>query len=86
MAGHGVAFAGVGEILGKGADGKAFALFNLATWGMSIVGPYLGGLLYSLSGDMPFYVASLLLVIGGLILIRQGSTIHVVKEVLERQG
>lgn len=86
MAGHGVAFAGVGEILGKGADGKAFALFNLATWGMSIVGPYLGGLLYSFSGNMPFYVASLLLVVGGLMLIRQGSTIHVVKEVLERQG
>ena len=86
MAGHGVAFAGVGEILGKGADGKAFALFNLATWGMSIVGPYLGGLLYSLSGDMPFYVSSLLLVAGGLMLIRQGSTIHVVKEVLKRQG
>lgn len=86
MAGHGVAFAGVGEILGKGADGKAFALFNLATWGMSIVGPYLGGLFYSFSKNMPFYTASLFLVVGGLMLIRQGSTIHVVEEVLNRQG
>ncbi|HPZ92980.1 MAG TPA: MFS transporter [Bacillota bacterium] len=86
MAGHGVAFAGVREVLGKAADGKAFALFNLATWGMSIVGPYLGGVFYSFSANMPFHVASVLLVFGGLLLIRQGSTIRIVKEVLEKQG
>lgn len=86
MAGHGVAFAGVGEVLGDGADGKAFALFNLATWGASIVGPYLGGFFYSTSENTPFYIAALLLVVGGTMLIRQGSTIHVVGEVRKGQG
>jgi len=86
MAGHGVAFAGVGEVLGSSADGKAFALFNLATWGASIVGPYLGGLLYSASENMPFYIAAVLLVVGGTMLIRQGSATHSVREVLKGQG
>ncbi|MDD2202262.1 MAG: MFS transporter [Firmicutes bacterium] len=86
MAGHGVAFAGVGEVLGSSADGKAFALFNLATWGASIVGPYLGGLLYSASKNMPFYIAAVLLVVGGTMLIRQGSATHCVREVLKGQG
>ncbi len=86
MAGHGVAFAGVGEVLGSSADGKAFALFNLATWGASIVGPYLGGLLYSASENMPFYIAAVLLVVGGTMLIRQGSATRGVREVLKGQG
>lgn len=54
MAGQGVALAGVGEVLGGAATGRAFALFNVAVATSSIIGPYVGGVLYERSPAMPF--------------------------------
>ncbi|MEA4884732.1 MAG: MFS transporter [Clostridia bacterium] len=72
MAGQGVVLAGVGEVLGDRADGKAFALFNLAMSGVSVAGPYLGGLMYSVSQGGPFYAAAGITAVGGLLLLQQG--------------
>lgn len=76
MAGQGVVYAGVGEILGQRADGKAFALFSLAMSGASVAGPYLGGALYTNTPATPFYVSAALMTIGSCVLIRLGTMIR----------
>jgi len=76
MAGQGVVYAGMGEILGDRTDGKAFALFSLAMSTASIAGPYLGGAIYDRSTSTPFYLAAGLLAVGGLLLVKEGLAIR----------
>jgi len=76
MAGQGVVYAGVSEILGDRTDGKAFALFSLAMSTVSITGPYLGGAIYDRSTSTPFYLAAGLLAVGGLLLAKEGLAIR----------
>ncbi|HNY69101.1 MAG TPA: hypothetical protein PKM09_10340, partial [Bacillota bacterium] len=76
MAGQGVVYAGVGEILGERADGKAFALFSLAMSTVSIFGPYMGGAMYARSRSTPFYLAAGLVAVGGALLVREGIAIR----------
>lgn len=76
MAGQGVVYAGVGEILGERADGKAFALFSLAMSTVSIFGPYMGGAMYARSRSTPFYLAAGLVAVGGALLAREGIAIR----------
>ena len=76
MAGQGVVYAGVGEILGERADGKAFALFSLAMSTVSIFGPYMGGAMYARSRGTPFYLAAGLVAVGGALLVREGIAIR----------
>jgi MFS family permease len=79
MAGQGVIYAGVGEILGPKAGGKAFALLSLAMAGVSVVGPYLGGFLYAGSPARPFVVAGAIAAAGALALARLGIAISSVR-------
>ncbi len=76
MAGQGVVYAGVGEILGERADGRAFALFSLAMSTVSVFGPYLGGAIYARSPSAPFYLAAGLVAIGGSLLVKEGLAIR----------
>jgi len=76
MAGQGVVYAGVGEILGDRTDGKAFALLSLAMSTVSIAGPYLGGAIYDHSRSTPFYLAAGLVAVGGLLLVKEGLAIR----------
>jgi MFS family permease len=76
MAGQGVVYAGVGEILGERADGRAFALFSLAMSTVSVFGPYLGGAMYARSQSAPFYLAAGLTAAGGLLLVKEGLVVR----------
>jgi len=76
MAGQGVVYAGVGEILGERTDGKAFALFSLAMSTVSIFGPYMGGAIYARSRSAPFYLAAGLMAVGGVLLVREGFAVR----------
>ena len=76
MAGQGVVYAGVGEILGDRTDGKAFALLSLAMSTVSIAGPYLGGAIYDHSRSTPFYLAAGLVAVGGMLLVKEGLAIR----------
>lgn len=68
MAGQGVALAGVGEVLGGSATGRAFGLFNLAVATSSIIGPYAGGVLYERSSAAPFLACGAAFVVLSLVL------------------
>jgi MFS family permease len=76
MAGQGVVYAGVSEILGERADGRAFALFSLAMSTVSVFGPYLGGAIYARSQSTPFFLAAGLVATGGLLLVKEGLAIR----------
>lgn len=76
MGGQGVVYAGVSEILGERADGRAFALFSLAMSVVSVFGPYLGGALYTRLPGAPFYLAAGLVAIGGSLLMKEGLAIR----------
>ncbi|MBP7892103.1 MAG: MFS transporter [Firmicutes bacterium] len=76
MAGQGVVYAGVGEILGDRTDGRAFALFSLAMSTVSIFGPYMGGAVYDRSRSTPFHLAAGIVAVGGLLLVKEGLAIR----------
>ncbi len=76
MAGQGVAYAGVGEVLGPRADGKAFALFMVAMAGVSVAGPYVGGTLYTLEPGAAFVAAAALTLVFAGLLLRTGTGAH----------
>jgi len=76
MAGQGVVYAGVGEILGDRTDGRAFALFSLAMSTVSIFGPYMGGAIYDRSRSTPFHLAAGIVAVGGLLLVKEGLAIR----------
>lgn len=77
MAGQGVAYAGVGEVLGPRTGGKAFALFMLAMAGVSAAGPYVGGSLYTAEPGAAFVAAAALTLVFSGLLIRLGMTVHI---------
>lgn len=68
MAGQGVALAGVGEVLGGSATGRAFGLFNVAVATSSIIGPYAGGVLYERSPVVPFLACAVAFLVLSLVL------------------
>lgn len=76
MAGQGVAYAGVGEVLGPRTDGKAFALFMLAIAGVSAASPYVGGSLYAAEPGAAFVAASALTLVFAGLLMRLGITVR----------
>lgn len=82
MAGQGVALAGVGEVLGGAATGRAFGLFNVAVAASSIIGPYAGGVLYERSPAVPFLACAAALAVLSLVLFLEGRRPHVKEEVV----
>ena len=86
MAGQGVALAGVGEVLGGAATGRAFGLFNVAVATSSIIGPYAGGVLYERSPAVPFLACAAALAALSVILFLGGRRPRVKEEVVLAGG
>lgn len=82
MAGQGVALAGVGEVLGGSATGRAFGLFNVAVATSSIIGPYAGGVLYERSPAVPFLACAAAFAVLSPVLFLGERRPHVKEEVV----